>query len=167
MDWDIQKSSKMCSACERAFDEGESYFSALYDRGEQFERRDYCPPCWEADDDETEAFSFWKTHVPTQEEQRKLLVDDDVLVSFFLRLADEQQEQQPQHKRNFRYILALVLMRKKILRFVDIAREDDAEFLVLRYPREDREFRVRDPGLTEEEADTVKDDLSQILNVEV
>ena len=78
-----------------------------------------------------------------------------------------RQDEQAQHKARFRYILALVLMRKKILRFADILREDGKEYLILRYPREKRDFKVLDPGLTEEEADTVKEDLAQILNVNV
>jgi hypothetical protein len=166
MDWNIQKSDRECHSCSKQFDEGEPYLSALFDSGKEFERKNYCPACWEATSDQQGVFSFWKTHVPTKHEERKLLVANDVLLEFFLRLSEDQGEQ-PDHKTRFRYILALVLMRKRTLRFVDIIRENGSEYMVLRYPREDREFKVLDPGLTEAEADTVKDDLSQILNVEV
>jgi len=172
MEWEIQKSNTKCSGCEKQFEQGEEYHSALYDEGEQFSRKDFCGECWTNIRPE-EAFSFWKTRVPTREEQRKLLVDDDVLLEFFLRLTAEQsqpadaEETAAQHKVNFRYILALVLMRKRILRFEDIIREDGKEYLVLRYPREKTDFKVLDPGLAEEEIETVKDDLSQILNVAV
>lgn len=166
MDWNIQKSSRECCTCSRQFGEGELYFSALLDSGREFQRKDYCPACWQSSAAEGQAFSFWKTRVPTGEEQRKLFVDNNVLLDFFLRLSAEEGEQ-PQHKVKFRYILALVLMRKKVLRFVDIVRNGERECLVLRYPREGREFQVIDPGLTEEEADTVKDDLSQVLNAEM
>ena len=166
MDWNIQQPNRECLACEKQFEEGELCFSALFDSGESFERKDYCTACWEGASAEKQAFSFWKTHVPTKEEERKLLVDNDVLLDFFVRLSEEEGEQ-PDHKTKFRYILALVLMRKRSLRFVDIERDNGAEYLILRYPNEDREFKVLDPGLTEEEADTVKDDLSQILNTDV
>jgi len=165
MEWNIQKSGNQCCTCSAAFDEGSHYYSAIFDRGQQFERRDFCTACWEKCQNEA-VFSFWKTRVPTKEEERKLFVDDNVLLEFFGRLPAEGDEQ-VQHKLKFRYILALVLMRKKVLRFVDIVREDGKEYIILRYPREKTEFKVLDPGLTEEEADSVKDDLSQILNVEV
>lgn len=166
MDWNIQKPSKACCACSKQFDEGALQFSALFDTGEQFVRNDFCPECWENKAAEQRAFSFWKARVPTKEEERKLLVDDNVLLDFFIRLSHEQAEQ-AEHKVKFRYILALVLMRKKVLRFQDILRDGEKEFLMLRYPKEDLEFKVLDPGLTEEEADSVKDDLSQVLSVGV
>ena len=166
MEWNIQKFGSECGNCRQKFAEGDSLISAIFDRGEQFERKDYCPACWQKVEPEKAHFSFWKTHVPTKEEERKLLVDDNVLLDFFMRLANEQGDQ-PEHKAKFRYILALVLMRKKVLRFLDISREDGREYIVLRYPREKLEFKVLDPGLTEEEADTVKEDLAQILNVDV
>ena len=166
MDWNIQRSNRQCSSCSRQFAEGEFYYSALFDSGEEFAREDFCLECWEGSGAEQSAFSFWKTHVAPRAEQKKLFVDDDVLLDFFLRLSDEESEQ-PDHKVKFRYILALVLMRKKLLRFVDILREGQQEIMLLRYPRADRNFRVIDPGLTEEEADTVKEDLSQVLNIEM
>jgi len=165
MDWNIQQPKRECCACAKQFDEGEQYFSALFDSGEEFDRKDYCTACWENTASCPQLFSFWQTRVPTKEEERKLLVDNNVLLDFFLRLSEEKSEQ-PDHKTKFRYILALVLMRKRTLRFVDIAR-NGGEYLILRYPKEDREFRVLDPGLTEEEAESVKDHLSQILNAEV
>jgi len=166
MDWNIQRSNRQCCSCSKQFAEGENYYSALFDTGNEFERADYCTECWGGSGAENKAFSFWKTHVAPREEQKKLFVDDEVLLDFFLRLSAEEGEQ-PEHKVKFRYILALVLLRKKLLRFVDIVREDEQEILLLRYPKQDREFRVIDPGLTEEEADTVKDDLSQVLNIEM
>ncbi|HUU69722.1 MAG TPA: hypothetical protein VM186_09370 [Planctomycetota bacterium] len=166
MDWNIQKFNAECCSCRKKFTGGDHLYSAIFDRGQQFERKDYCPPCWENAQAAETPFSLWKTHVPTKEEERKLLVDDSVLMDFFLRLVDEQGEQ-AEHKVKFRYILALVLMRKRILRFADILREDGKEYIVLRYPKEKLEFKVLDPGLAEEEADTVKEDLSQILNVDV
>lgn len=166
MDWNIQKFNTECCSCHKKFAGGDHLYSAIFDRGQQFERKDYCPSCWENAQGSETPFSLWKTHVPTKEEERKLLVDDGALMDFFLRLVAEQGDQ-PEHKLKFRYILALVLMRKKILRFADIIREDGKEYIVLRYPKEKLEFKVLDPGLTEEEADTVKEDLSQILNVDV
>jgi len=166
MDWNIQQPNRECCACGKEFEEGELYFSALFDTGEGFDRKDHCPTCWETAGAQKQAFSFWKTHAPTKQEDRKLFVDNDLLFDFFLRLSEEKG-QQPDHKTKFRYILALILMRKRKLRFVDVVRDNAAEHLILRCPKEDRRFKVLDPGLTEEEADTVKDDLSQILSIRV
>ncbi len=41
MEWYINKGAKNCSGCERVFKEEEDYFSALYDKDNDFARRDF------------------------------------------------------------------------------------------------------------------------------
>jgi len=162
MEWNIAKSQRVC-ACGRELEENEVYFAAIYEDGESFVRRDYCEGCWPAEEAKGAHFSFWRTAVPPKEEKKRLFADDEVLIDFFLRLEHEQEEQRQQ----FFYLLALILMRKKILKFEDIEREDDQEFLCLRFLREDRVLRVRNPGLTEEQIEAVKEQLSQVLDIRV
>jgi hypothetical protein len=164
LDWEIAKSEHRCSLCDRAFAEEETYYSALYDTGAEFERKDFCTGCWDADEGHrARAFSFWKTEVPREDEPKKLFVDDAVIFDFFRRLAPE--EAQPV-KRNFRYLLGLMLMRKKKLKFKDVVRENGKEYLVLRRSRTKEEHRVLNPELTEEELIQVRSELNQILETE-
>jgi hypothetical protein len=58
-------------------------------------------------------FSFWKTTVPIPQQKKKLLVDDAVLVDVFSRMEGKQE---PQEIR-FRFVLALILMRKRLLKY--------------------------------------------------
>ena len=162
MDWNISRPQRAC-ACGRELAENETYYAALFEQGEGFARRDFCAPCWEKAKAEGGHFSFWKTSVPPKEQKRRLFADDQVLLDFFFRLENEQEEQ----RRHFFYLLALILMRKKILKFEDIEREAERETLVLRYPSEDRVFRVADPKLTEEQIEALKEQLSQILDFQV
>jgi hypothetical protein len=162
MDWKIARGQRVC-ACGRELAENETYYAALYEQGEDFVRRDFCPDCWEKARTEGGHFSFWKTLVPPKEQKRRLFADDEVLLDFFTRLEGEQEEQ----KRRFFYLLALILMRKKLLKFEDIQRDGDQEFLCLRLPREDRTFRVLNPRLSEEQIEAIKEQLSQILDFQV
>ena len=162
MDWNIARGQRVC-ACGRELTENETYCAALYEEGEQFVRKDYCLPCWEKVKGEGAHFSFWKTVVPPKHQKRRLFADDEVLLDFFFRLDGETDEQ----RRHFFYLLGLILMRKKILKFEDIQRDGEHEFLCLRYPREDRVFRVPDPKLTEEQTAALKEQLSQILDFQV
>ena len=160
-DWPITRGEKKCATCERTFDEREKYFSALYDRTDTFERKDYCMACWEGDT--AEMFSFWQTEVPAKEEKQKLLVDDDVLLDFFGRLEGASDEL----KVNFRYILSLVLMRKKLLRFRDVKRTDAGEFLVMQLRGEKTTIDVLNPQLDEEKIAHVTEEVGKILNVQL
>jgi len=158
-DWNIQRGGQKCEACPHEFVKHEEYFSVLYDEDRQFVRRDYCLKCWEGQDKE-KAYSFWKTRVPDKEEEKKL-VDDEVIMNFFLRL---QGETEPT-KVNFRYVLALLLMRKKILKLDDIRYDDKGEALVLKHREEGTEYVVYNPQLSEEQIDQVTEEVGQILNI--
>lgn len=162
MEWNVARTQRVC-ACGRELAENETYYAALYEQGEDFVRKDYCLPCWEKAKGEPGVFSFWKTVVPPKEHKRRLFADDEVLLDFFTRLETAQEEQ----KQHFFYLLGLILMRKKILKFEDIAREGDREFLCLRLPREDKVFRVPNPKLTEEQIEALKGQLSEILDFQV
>ena len=166
MDWNIAKSLHRCSHCDKEFAEEEPYFSALYDAGPEFARKDFCTGCWSSSEGGLRegAFSFWKTEVPKVDEPRRVFVDDNVIFDFFCRLASEEHEPV---KRNFRYILGLMLMRKKKLKFKDVVRKDGKEYLVLRRSRTHEEHRVLNPDLSDEEMEQVRNDLTQILQTEV
>ncbi len=160
MEWEIEKGEMGCHACRKPFQERDEYFSAIYDRAAQFERRDFCMGCWDAVGRD-ELFSFWKTRVPAKEEQVKKFVDDEVILNFFMRLEDETDPL----KRNFRYVLGLFLMRKKLLKFKDVARDETGEALVLHSRQEDKDYKVYIVELSDEEILHVTEEVGQILNV--
>ena len=160
-DWSIKRGEFKCDKCSREFGEDEEHFSALYDENRQFVRRDFCLQCWN-NREEGEMFSFWKTRVPAQEEERKI-VDDEIVMNFFQRLRGETDPM----KVNFRYVLALLLMRKKVLKLEDIRYDDKGEALVLKQKGEDGEVVVYNPQLTEEQIEQVTEQVGQILNVTV
>lgn len=164
MDWNISRSQHRCSQCDKEFAEEEAYFSALYDTPQSFERKDFCGGCWESGGHRDKAFSFWRTEVPKADQPKKIFVDDAVIFDFFQRLAYEETDPA---KRNFRYILGLMLMRKKVLKFKDVSIVDGKEYLILRRSRTQEEHRVLNPQLTDEETEQVKNELTRVLETEV
>ncbi|NQT50534.1 hypothetical protein HQ576_00700 [bacterium] len=162
MDWNIAKPRRQC-ACERELEDNATYYAALFEENGEFVRRDYCAACWEAARADLEPFSFWRATIAPKEQKRRLFADNSVLVDFFVRLEAEEEAQ----KRQFFYLLALILMRKRILKFEDVEREGDDEVLILRMPSEDRTFRVLDPRMTDEQTDALKEQLAQILDIQL
>jgi len=165
MEWNIAKSERCCARCEAVFEEGQAYTSAIYEQDADFTRKDYCPACWENEIDHEAVFSFWRTRVPRKDEQRRVFVDDSVIMDFFRRLAGSDEPKSI----NFRYIIALMLMRKRQLKLTDVRREGDPatadrrEYLILKVPREDSTHEVLNPQLNDEQLEQVQRDLSQIL----
>ena len=159
-DWEIAKSQYRCSACSIVLNELEEYHSVLYDRPEGFERKDLCNACWHGSADDM--FSFWKTQVPSREVKPRRFVDDEVLIDFFQRLEGATEES----KVNFRYILCLVLMRKKLLKFEGTRRDAAGEFLRIKLRGQDAVQEVFNPGITAEKMEQVTVEVGQILNVQ-
>jgi len=64
---------------------------------------------------------------------------------------------------NFRYIVALLLMRRKRLRFEQARTEGDQEILLLRCVRTRNTYRVLNPRLAEEELAAVQEEVFNVL----
>ena len=157
MNWDINTHTASCCSCESLFDEGAQFISNIVDNNGDFERRDYCMSCWEKLD-KRESFYYWKS-LFNPGKKKKIFIDDDTLMDFFSRLMEEDNES----KQNFRYVLSLILMRKKVLKFEDVCKEGDREYMIMR-DKEEREYRVRDPHLNKETLAEVKQQMSSILH---
>jgi len=147
-----------CAATGRVFDEGEEFYTVLFEDGDSFRREDYSVAAWGGPPDG--AFCFFRSHVPVKEKRRKLLVDDDVLLNFFIRLADESAAVRVQ----FRFVLALILMRKRLLKYASSAIVDGAEVWTMTTARDQTSHRVVNPRLTDDQIEGVSRELSAILH---
>ncbi len=129
--------------------------------GLPFRRIDLCATCWNPEGP-TEYFSFWKAVVPDEEEELKPLakrIDAEAIYDMFRRLeghADPGQQK-------FRFILALMLMRKKRLKFTGVVDSPHGEHLVLDDKDEGVTHKVLDPGLAEEEVDSLRSQIDRLL----
>jgi hypothetical protein len=88
------------------------------------------------------------------------LVDDELLVNFFLRLADEREPT----RIHFRFVLALILMRKRLLKYEETDRNDSREVWCMRLVRDKSLHRVENPQLNEEQIERVSRELGVILH---
>ncbi len=168
-EYKIGASTRTCHRCGRRLEVGEEYFSAVTDAGpdagadEVFQRHDFCLGCWSPDP--AAYFSFWKTRVPEPPPARPRgprLVDPARLMELFEHLADADDPP----ARRFRYVLALVLMRKKRLRLVEGRRlRGGGEQLTLREVGTGRRHVVLCPTLSEEEIRSVTDRLGAVLDM--
>jgi len=160
-EWKIEGSLKRCVVCGKEFQEKDEYFSEIYDSEGGFLRKDFCVACWKGP--EEKGYSFWKTRIAPKEQKPKRFIDLDVIFDFFEKLADSDERE----KETFRYILALVLMRKRRLKFEGTSREADAEVLILREAATKNIFHVKNPELNEGELEAITGKVGQILNMDL
>jgi hypothetical protein len=155
--WSIAKSTHVCAVCGKEFAEKRSFFSCLLDGPEGFERRDFCPGCWEVRSP-GDLFCFWRTRRPAEE--RRQVVDTGLMLEFFDRLKGAESED----KKVFRFVLALYLMRRKELKLLEIGRSGDTERLVFKRKGDSEKVEVENPGLSEEEIQNASSQLAELLS---
>lgn len=163
-EYKIEVSGRRCRTCDRAFAVGDEYYSAVVETAQEdlLERHDFCPACWKADG---AYFSFWKTRVPEPQQAPQhgpRLIDLGRLLQLFEHLADAADVQ----AQRFRYVLALVLMRKRRLKIVESRRRaGGGQELTLRETGAERRHTVTAPSVTEEEIRSVADRLREVLDM--
>ncbi|MBI1367451.1 MAG: hypothetical protein GC162_02230 [Planctomycetes bacterium] len=181
--YDIERPTGQCAFTGRVLEPHEHYIAALVEEGEGFKRVDVSLAAWEDGKRPEHLFSYWKAVVPEPTVKKKLFVDDAVLMNLLERLSDAGEPQ----RQSFRFVLMLILMRKKVLRYDRTEkREADSDggetamqdWWVLT-PKLDlskgplgkwddgRTFEVLDPHLDEAGIRAVTDQLGEILQAEL
>lgn len=160
-EWEINKPLGQCCGTERKIEYGEEYFAALIETEEGLQRRDFCADYWESQ--KPDVFCYWKTRLPEPGQKRQLFVDDQMLMAFFERL---EKETEPE-KINFRFVLALILMRKRILKYDETINKDDKEIWRLRIVGEKHTAKVVNPHLDEEQIEQLSSQIGEILQTDL
>jgi hypothetical protein len=186
-EYQFKKRAGSCRKCGREFQVSEEYFSGLIleapvsdrdsdipeddsnseaESGEAlpFQRLDLCSSCWDGDPEAAgKFFSFWKAVVPEEVEDGNVplakLINVETIYGLFRQLEGHAELQQ----QKFRFILALMLMRKKRLKFSGLVKTEGGEKLVLEDKDEGLDHQVLDPGLAEEEIDSLREQIDLLL----
>ena len=163
-EYHVARATGRCEATGAALEPGSICIATLSERpgDEGFDRKDYSLAAWEGGARPEGLFSFWKTIVPHPDARPSPLVDDSVLMDLFERLASDKRPQ----RIAFRFVLALILMRKKLLKFVGRSGAGEDERWLL-HPRgavaDQPPTAVQNPNLNDEDVRELIDQLSEIL----
>jgi hypothetical protein len=172
----LGKPGRTCCITNREFVEGDHYVSTLEAGEEGLVRRDYDPEHF--DEDRSDVFAFWRHRIHADEDDNKPRpLDLNFLADFFRRL----QANPAGGPREVAYIVALLLVRKKVLVLegsepielppVAEGEESDAhapkENLIVRFAKEEdaQALKVPVPELSEEKMEVIRDDLGRIFNL--
>jgi len=160
-EWEINRPLGQCCGSGKKIGCGEEYFGALVETEQGLQRRDFCVDYWEKE--KPSVFCFWKTRLPHPDQKKQIFVDDQMLMAFFERLAEETE----QEKINFRFVLALVLMRKRRLKYDSSRTQDGKEIWCLRIVGDKQTVEVVNPHLDEEQIKQLSSQIGQILQTDL
>ena len=119
MDLKIQRPSPTCKKSGSEFKAGDVMFSALVREEGKLLRYDWSHDEWAGAPDET--LAWWRSVVPEQEDGGVSLAPIEALLDTLESLAGQPEEA------SLRYLLALQLLRRKVLRFADSPGQDETE----------------------------------------
>ena len=156
IDFEIQRCTRHCAATGRELLPGETFYSVLIEKGSSVERHDYSQEAWT--EPPADAIGWWKTQLPDPKTQRKQWAPNDVMLRLFDELA-EQPEQQ-----DVRYVLALLLVRRRVMRMEEAEPDEQAEEVMVLYcPRRDETYRVPVVLPDAERAEEIQRQIGQLL----
>lgn len=158
-DWNIKSRSEVCEITGHRFLVGESFYTALFMEGEGFRRIDLSEDAWQTRLQDAEAkppFSSWRSKFepPAPPPPEPLRRDD---AEGMLRNLIESND--PAHT-NTRYILAVMLERKRILR---PQLSPDKGTLVYERAGTGETFLVTDPQLSLSDLVAVQEEVMALL----
>jgi hypothetical protein len=157
-EFDIQGPTRVCAATGRGLKPGERYYAVLLDDAGKFVRRDYAAEAWSGPP--AGALAFWTGRVPASDRPRKPTFNDDLLLDCFHHLAGSAEP----GRVNFRYVVALLLMRRRRLKFEDVRQADGGRHvLVVRDAKSGARHEVADPRLTDDEIAAVQAEVFRVL----
>ena len=158
-EWNIQSRALQCAKTGKPFEKGETIYSALYWKDGQYQRVDLCADAWKERNENIEPLSAWQTEfVPPPPPEPEAMKKDDA-ESLLRRLIAENAP----GSRNARYILALMLERKKVLRQVEKQRQEGGAVLVYEHLPSGEVWLIEDPGLKLGELTNVQDEVARLL----
>jgi hypothetical protein len=158
-EWEINKPLGQCSGSGKKIEHGQEYFAALVETQQGLQRQDFCEEFWQKE--KPNVFCYWKTKLPEPNQKKQIFVDDEMLMSFFERLENETDAE----KLNFRFVLALILMRKRRLKYEGTSNKDGREIWKLRISGDKQIVEVANPNLAEDQIKQLSAQIGHILQV--
>jgi len=152
---ELQRCSRHCAVTGRRLEDGEEFISELRSQGADLQRLDYTVDAWPGPSEAT--IAWWKSRIPTPETRRARWAPNDVLLEVFqdLRHRSDQADKC--------YVMALLLVRRRILRLEDTELGESGPQLVLYCPRDEKTYHVPERTPDEGRIEEIQKELEQLL----
>ena len=156
VDFDVQRCSRVCAITQRELGPGDQYYSVLVRDGASVERQDIFSEAWSGPPGE--CIAWWRSVVPDPQHAKLHWAPHDVMLHYFAETDDDAA------KADVRYILALLMIRRRIFRLEETEiHESGVEEMILFCPRTETEHRVEVTPLNAERADEIQALLADLL----
>jgi hypothetical protein len=157
-EWDIQPRSSTCTGCQQPFADKQTYHTLLSMSTTGYQRRDLCANCFTSRDG---AMSYWQGEYKMPTPPPPEPIQKDTAESLLRKLVESTDPGQ----NAARYILAVMLERKRILKHRDTTTDAAGnELLVYEHAGTGESFTVPDPHLHLDQLEEVQKHVAELLS---
>lgn len=161
--WKLASRKHACSLTEEPFSEGQAFYTAIFwdEEDGEFRREDFSEEAWEEKKEALSPFSFWRSlyEPPTPDQKRQDAVGKEDAEEALKRMISEND---PSTIKT-RYLLAIMLERKKILQQIDAQEKDGQQLVIYKRRKTEEIFIVPDPGLELDEIPRIQAEVLALM----
>jgi hypothetical protein len=162
--WSIKARAHQCALTEVKFEDQQEFYTAIFPDPESsgYLRMDFSVDAWNNRPEELKKpFSFWKnTYEVSVMEEKEEVVTKESAEELLSRLIEEDQE----HTENARYILAVMLERKKLLKETDKQPTPNGILRIYEHRKSGEIYIVLDPNIPLDQVERVQKEVSELLD---
>jgi hypothetical protein len=162
--WSIKARAHQCSLTEIKFEDQQEFYTAIFPDPESsgYLRMDFSVDAWKNRPEELKnPFSFWKnTYEVSALDGKADIVAKESAEELLSRLIEEDQE----HTENARYILAVMLERKKLLKETDKQSTPNGILRIYEHRKSGEVYIILDPNIPLDQVEKVQKEVSELLD---
>ncbi len=158
-EWEIKARSRQCARTHETFENGATIYTLLFRDRAGFKREDISETAWQQIKESTTPFSFWKSKFQAPPPAAPEAMPKESVEELLRRLVSEDLPEQM----NARYVLAILLERKKTLKQVDIRETAEDKILIYEHVKTGEAFLIPDPRLRLDQLESVQQEIYSLL----
>jgi hypothetical protein len=164
IDWNIQARAHACQACQKPFVDKQPFHTLLFDERQGYHRLDICEDCWKAQYgqgavDKKGFISHWQSAYTPPPAAAPEAIQKDTAETLLRKLVEQNA---PEHA-GARYILAVMLERKRILKVKTQLVENGTRIFIYEHGKSGDLFSIPDPKLELNHLEQVQKDVAHLL----
>lgn len=159
-EWSIQSRAHRCAVTGAEFQDGDYFYTLLFEEGHGLRREDISEAAWKDRNDNQQPYSFWRSKYeappPPAPEPLAKQTAEDLLRRYM-------QENSAQHAAAC-YLLAVMLERKRIFKEVEAKRTADGALTrIYEHAKTGEVFVIPDPQLRLDQIEQVQNEVASLL----
>ena len=156
LEFHIKKATRLCYKTGERLTPGAAFYSVLVTEENEVVRHDYSLAAWEGAPED--ALAWWKSEMPYKEGSEVNLAPDEVVLQYFQQLIETNEQQE------MAFVLALLMIRKRIMRLEGNELDEDGnELMVVSCSKNELEYKVPTASPSSDEINMIQDQLTSML----